>query len=55
MAPASGLKRKMISRNVGYPWKVNNSRGINELGMKYRPVEVSAVEFFQQMIDNKSF
>jgi len=55
MAPAAGLKRKMISRNVGYPWKVDNSKGIKELGMKYRPVAVSAVDFFQQMIDNQTF
>jgi len=53
MAPTVGLQRKMISRNVGYPWKVDNSKGIKELGMKYRPLEVSAVDFFQQMIDNK--
>jgi nucleoside-diphosphate-sugar epimerase len=53
MAPTVGLKRKMISRNVGYPWKVDNSKGIKELGMKYRPVEDSVIDFFQQMIDNK--
>jgi nucleoside-diphosphate-sugar epimerase len=55
MAPASGLKRKMISRNTGYPWKVDNSKGIKELGMKYRPVKASVVEFFQQMIDHNNF
>jgi dihydroflavonol-4-reductase len=55
MAPAVGLKRKMISRNVGYLWQVDNSKGIKELGMKYRPVKVSAVDFFQQMIDNNVF
>lgn len=43
MAPIAGFKRKMISRNVGYPWKADNSKGIRELEMKYRPVEVSIV------------
>jgi nucleoside-diphosphate-sugar epimerase len=55
IAPAAGLKRKMISRNVGYPWKVDNSKGIRELGMKYRPVEVSVVDFFQQMFGTNDF
>jgi len=52
MAPASGFKRQMISRNVGYPWNLDNSKGIKELGVKYRPVEESIVDFFQQMIDH---
>ncbi len=55
MGPMVGLERKMLSRNVGYPWKVDNSKGIKELGMKYRPLEVTITEFFQQMIDNKVF
>jgi len=52
MAPASGFKRKMISRNVGYPWNLNHSKGIIELGVNYRPVEQSIVDFLQQMIDH---
>jgi dihydroflavonol-4-reductase len=55
IAPAIGQKRKMIRLNVGYPWRADNSKSIRELGMKYRPVEVSIVEFFQQMIDNDIF
>ena len=54
-APMVGFKRKMISLNVGYKWQVDNSKSIKVLNMKYRPVEVSIVEFFQQMIDNKVF
>ena len=52
LAPAIGVKRKMISRNVGHPWKADNSKSIKELGMKYRPIEESICDFFQQMIDN---
>jgi nucleoside-diphosphate-sugar epimerase len=54
-APMVGFKRKMISLNVGYKWQVDNSKSIKVLNMKYRPAEVSIVEFFQQMIDNKIF
>ncbi len=52
LAPASGFKRKMISRNVGYPWNLDNGKGVKELGVTYRPVEESIVDFFRQMIDH---
>jgi nucleoside-diphosphate-sugar epimerase len=55
IAPSAGFKRKMIWQNVGYPWRVDNSKSIRELGMKYRPIEGSMVDFFQQMIDNNVF
>jgi len=55
MAPLAGLKRKMISRNVGYHWRVDHTKSIKELALKYRPVEESIVDFFEQMIDNKVF
>jgi dihydroflavonol-4-reductase len=55
IAPKAGFKRKMIWLNVGYPWLVDNSKSIRELGMKYRPIEVSIVDFFQQMVDHKVF
>jgi nucleoside-diphosphate-sugar epimerase len=54
-APMAGFKRKMISLNVGYKWRVDNSKSIKELDMKYRPIEISIVDFFQQMIDNNVF
>ena len=37
---------------MGHPWKGDNSKSINELGMKYRPIEKSAITMYQQMIDN---
>ncbi|HEY3389160.1 MAG TPA: NAD-dependent epimerase/dehydratase family protein [Prolixibacteraceae bacterium] len=55
MAPMAGFKRKMISRNVGYHWRVDHSKSITELGARYRPVDQSIIEFFQQMIDNNIF
>ncbi|WP_018343661.1 NAD-dependent epimerase/dehydratase family protein [Cytophaga aurantiaca] len=52
LAPLAGFKRKMISRNVGHEWKVDNSKSIQELGVHYRPIEESITEMFQQLADN---
>ena len=49
IAPAAGLQRSMIARNVGYPWRVDNSKSIKELGMQYRPISKSIVEFAEQI------
>ena len=46
------LSRKYISRNMGHPWRGDNSKSINELGMKYRPIENSVIAMYQQMIEN---
>jgi len=45
------VTRKFVSRNVGYPWKANNSKGVRELSMAYRPLAETIEEMFQQMID----
>jgi len=55
IAPSAGFTRKMIRLNVGYPWKVDHAKSVRELAMKYRPIDVSMVDFFQQMIDHKVF
>lgn len=52
LSPLAGFKRKMITRNVGYSWRVDNTKSIQELGVQYRPIEESIVELFQQMIDS---
>jgi dihydroflavonol-4-reductase len=46
------VTRKIIIRNVDLPWKGDNSKGIRELGMSYRPLSESMNDFFKQMIDN---
>jgi dihydroflavonol-4-reductase len=51
MGPMVGFKRKMISRNVGYAWKVDNSKSKKAFWVRYRPLQESIVDFFQQMID----
>ncbi len=46
------MTRKLVARNVDLPWKGDNSKSIRELGMQYRPLKESMIEFFQQMIDS---
>jgi nucleoside-diphosphate-sugar epimerase len=49
------LTRKVIRLNVGFPWRADNSKGVRELGLSYRPLEETVVDFFQQMVDNGVF
>jgi nucleoside-diphosphate-sugar epimerase len=49
------LSRRMVTRNVGHPWRADNSKSIDELGISYRPLEISLIEMFQQLIDNDAF
>lgn len=53
VAPMSGMTRKEVTLSIGHPWKADNSKGIKELGMKYRPLDVAMKEMFQQLIDTK--
>jgi nucleoside-diphosphate-sugar epimerase len=46
------MTRKIVSRNVNLPWIGDNSKGVRDLGMQYRPLKDSIVDFFQQMIDS---
>ena len=48
-----GTTRKFIDRNIGYPFLADNSKGKEELGLTYRPLETSLTEMFQQLIDNQ--
>lgn len=52
VGPLVGFSRKMVQRNLGYPWKADHSKSKQALGLSYRPVEQSITEFFQQMIDH---
>ncbi len=51
IAPTVGMTRSEVSKNIGYPWHASNEKSVRELNMTYRPVEQSAVEFFQFLID----
>ncbi len=49
------MTRKAIRLNVGLPWKGDNSKSVRELGISYRPLEETVVDFFQQMVDSGAF
>ena len=51
VAPTVGMTRKEVKLNVGYPWKANNSKSVNDLGMTYRPLKDTITEFFGQLVD----
>lgn len=46
------VTRKFISRNVGLPLRIDNSRSRNHLGVTYRPVAQTFIEHFQQLLDD---
>ncbi|MGB8404956.1 MAG: aldehyde reductase [Mycobacterium sp.] len=52
LAPAVGLTRKFVDRNIGYPLAFDNGRGRAELGLTYQPVDQTVIEHFQQMLDD---
>lgn len=45
------LSRKAISLNVGYPWKADNTKSVETLGMKYRPLSETMNDFFAQLVE----
>jgi dihydroflavonol-4-reductase len=49
------MTRKAVSLNVGLPWKADNSKSERELGVTYRPLDETVVDFFQQMVDSGTF
>lgn len=46
------MTRKIVSLNINYPWIGDNSKGVRELDISYRPLQESMVDFFQQLIDS---
>jgi dihydroflavonol-4-reductase len=49
------MTRKVVSLNIGLPWKGENSKGVRELGLTYRPLDETVVDFFQQLVDSGVF
>jgi nucleoside-diphosphate-sugar epimerase len=48
-----GLSLKFISRNIGHPIKINNTKSIRELGLSYTPIERTVEDMVDQMVDMK--
>jgi len=51
--PLKGISRKMVSRNLGYIWKADNTKSKEKLGIHYRPVKESISDMFRQMVEYK--
>lgn len=51
-APAARLTRKFVSGNVGHRIAFDNSKSVKSLGMKYRPLEQTVSDHFQQVLDD---
>ncbi len=52
VGPMFGLSRKYIRRNIGIPLMVDNTYGIKDLGIKYRPVEETLTDQFNQLVND---
>lgn len=46
-----GITRKYIRRNLDLPFRADNSRSRERLGIEYRPVEESLLDMFEQLIE----
>ena len=44
-----------MANNVDVPWHIDNSKGKRELGLTYRPLDVTVREMFAQMIEAGTF
>ena len=49
------MTRKAVTLNVNIPWKADNRKSREKLGMTYRPMKESLNDMFQQMIDSGYF
>lgn len=49
IGPAVGLERRFVARNVDVPWRADNSKGIRELGLGYRPLRETMEDMFAQV------
>ena len=55
LAPAVGLTRRSVAGNVDVPFKLDNSKSLQELGLTYRPLKESMEDMFQYMIEEGYF
>ena len=46
------LTRKIVARNIGVPFAVNNKKSKEKLGISYRPMQDSMNEFVEQMLES---
>lgn len=55
VAPMAGLTRQYVTRNVDIPWRADNSKSVEKLGMTYRPLSETMNDMFGYMVDKGYF
>jgi nucleoside-diphosphate-sugar epimerase len=46
------ISRRVIARNVGLPFRADNTKSRKELGIAYRPLEDSVLGMFEQIVEH---
>lgn len=49
------LTKKFVKLNVGWPWKADNTKSIQALGVSYRPLQETLHDMFKVLIQSKRF
>lgn len=52
IAPLARMSRESVTRNVDVPFRADNTKAVNALGLSYRPLAESMTEMFAQMIES---
>ena len=50
VGPLAGLSREFVTKNIGRPWKCDNSKSVTKLGLSYRPLAETIREFSRQLV-----
>lgn len=46
-APLMGISREFMSKQLGFPLRFDNTRGIRELGLRYRPLKETVISHYE--------
>ncbi len=52
-APLYGRTRKYVTRNIGYPMALDNTKSKQSLKLDYQPFEKTILDHFQQLLDDE--
>ncbi|MDH6622985.1 nucleoside-diphosphate-sugar epimerase [Streptomyces sp. LBL] len=48
LGPAFGLSQDHIRKHLGIRFRVDNSRGVRELGLRHRPIEETVLDHYEE-------
>ncbi|MEM6993157.1 MAG: NAD-dependent epimerase/dehydratase family protein [Myxococcota bacterium] len=51
VGPMVGMTRDFVTKNIGRPWKADNAKSTERLGLTYRPLAETIGDFTQQLVD----